>query len=93
MKIFWTNAALDNLLAIYDYVAQASPFYADKLTKRLVERSEQLEIFPLSGRIVPELSNPDIREVIEGSYRILYKVKTDSIDVIAVIHAAQNLKQ
>jgi plasmid stabilization system protein ParE len=62
MKIFWTNAALDNLIAIYDYVAQASPFYADKLTKRLVERSEQLEIFPLSGRIVPELSNPDIRE-------------------------------
>jgi addiction module RelE/StbE family toxin len=92
MKIFWTNAALDNLLAIYDYVAQASPFYADKLTKRLVERSEQLEVFPLSGRIVPELSNPDIREVIEGAYRILYKVKTDSIDVIAVVHSAQNLK-
>jgi plasmid stabilization system protein ParE len=33
---------------------------------------------------------PQIREVIEGPFRIIYHIKPDGIDVLAVIHAAQN---
>ncbi len=51
----------------------------------------QIAEFPLSGRVVPEYNMEQIREVIEGYYRIIYYIKPDQIDVIAVIHTARNL--
>ena len=61
------------------------------MVDRLLRRSEQLEDFPFSGRDVPEYEVPDVREVIEGPYRIIYRVKTDQIDVLTVVHSAQLL--
>jgi toxin ParE1/3/4 len=55
---------------------------------RLTHRSQQIAEFPLSGRRVPEYDIDQIREVIEGSYRIIYYIKPDQIDVIAVIHGS-----
>jgi plasmid stabilization system protein ParE len=60
--------------------------------ERLTRRSEQIANFPFSGRIVPEFETEQIREVIEGSYRIIYYIKPEQIDVIAVLHAAQNIE-
>ena len=50
---------------------------------------KQIGDFPLSGRIVPEASLPQIREVVDGPYRLIYRIKTDQIDIIAVLHGAQ----
>lgn len=58
---------------------------------RLTRRSQQIAEFPLSGRMVPEYEMTQIREVVEGSYRILYYIKPGQIDVLAVIHGAQIL--
>ena len=58
---------------------------------RLTKRSEQIAAFPRSGRMVPEYEAPDIREVIERPYRIIYRIKTDQIDILAVVHSAQLL--
>jgi plasmid stabilization system protein ParE len=58
----------------------------------LTRRSEQIANFPFSGRIVPEFETEQIREVIEGSYRIIYYIKPEQIDVIAVLHAARNIE-
>ena len=91
MRVHWTNTALDHLLAIREYVAQNSKVYADRLIDRLTRRSEQIGLFPGSGRMVPEYKREDIREVIESPYRIMYRVKTDQIDVLAVMHSAQKL--
>jgi plasmid stabilization system protein ParE len=60
--------------------------------ERLTRRSEQIANFPFSGRLVPEFETEQIREVIEGSYRIIYYIKPEQIDVIAVLHAAQNIE-
>lgn len=89
MKIHWTRTALGHLLAIYEYIAQDSPRYAQRTVDRLTRRSEQIAAFPKSGRMVPEYQATDVREVIENSYRIIYRIKTDQIDVLAVLHAAQ----
>jgi len=56
----------------------------------LTRRSQQIAGFPLSGRRVPEYDMDQIREVIEGTYRIIYHIKADQIDVLAVVHAAMN---
>jgi plasmid stabilization system protein ParE len=61
------------------------------MVDRLIRRSEQIATFPQSGRIVPEYGAPDIGEVIERPYRIIYRIKAAQIDVLAVVHSAQLL--
>ena len=91
MKVHWTDTAEGHLDAIYAYIALDSPEYAKRVIDRLTRRSEQIADFPLSGRRVPEYDADQIREVIEGPYRIIYHIKTDQIDVVAVIHGAMDL--
>lgn len=91
MKVYWTKTAEDHLDAIHDYIAQNSSEYAKRIVDRLTSRSQQIAEFPLSGRRVPEYDIPQIREVIEGPYRIIYHIKPDQIDVLCVIHSAMNV--
>ena len=91
MKVHWTETDEGHLDAIYSYIAQDSPEYAKRMVDRLTRRSQQIAAFPLSGRRVPEYDFDQVREVIECSYRIIYHIKSDQIDVIGVIHAAMNI--
>lgn len=93
MIVHWTDNANLHLVAIYDYIAQNSPYYGRKMVDRLTRRSEQIGDFPYSGRRVPEYDRDDLREVIEGSYRIIYRILSDQIDVVAVIHSARQLPE
>jgi plasmid stabilization system protein ParE len=61
------------------------------MVDRLTRRSQEIADFPFSGRRVPEYDIEQIREVIEGSFRIIYHIKSDQIDVLAVIHGARNV--
>ena len=91
MRVFWTNTAVQHLLAIYAHIAQDAPRYGQRMVERLTERSQQIAAFPLSGRMVPEYEAPDVREVIERPYRIIYRIKPDQIDILAVVHGARML--
>lgn len=91
MKVHWTDTALEHLQAIHAYIAKNSSQYALRVVDRLTRRSQQIAEFPLSGRVVTEFEVPQIREVLEGSYRIIYYIKPDQVDVLAVIHAAQQI--
>ncbi len=91
MKVHWTDTAQEHLDAIHAYIAQDSPEYAKRVIDRLTRRSQQIVGFPLSGRRVPEYDMDQIREVIEGAYRIIYHIKSDQIDVLAVVHSAMNV--
>jgi plasmid stabilization system protein ParE len=71
MKVHWTDTAQEHLGAIHAYIAQDSPEYALRMVDRLTRRSQQIAEFPLSGRRVPEYDMDQIREVIEGAYRII----------------------
>ena len=91
MRVHWTNTAIEHLLAIYEYLSPHSPVYAQQIIDKLIRRSEQSAVFPLSGRMVPEYETQDIREVIEKPYRLIYRVKSEQVDVLAVVHTAQIL--
>lgn len=93
MKVHWTETAEAHLDAIYAYIAQDSKTYALRTVDRMTRRSQQIGTFPLSGRKVPEYEMDQIREVFSGPYRIIYHIKPDQIDVIAVIHGSMNLLQ
>ena len=91
MKVHWTDTARDHLRAIHAYIARDSPQYALRVVDRLTRRSQQIAEFPLSGREVPEFAVPQVREILEGPFRIIYYLKPDQIDVLAVIHGAQQI--
>jgi len=91
MKVHWTDNAISHLVDIYEYITHDSPVYAKRTVDRLTRRSEQVANFPTSGRMVAEYESDNIREVIENPYRIIYRIKTNQIDVLAVIHCAQQL--
>ncbi|MEA3224185.1 MAG: type II toxin-antitoxin system RelE/ParE family toxin [Thermodesulfobacteriota bacterium] len=91
MRVHWTDNALRHLLDIYEYISQNSPFYAERVVDRLTKRSEQIAGFPMSGHNVSEYPAEDIREIIEKPYRIIYRIKPDQIDVLAVVHGVRLL--
>ena len=91
MRVHWTENAIGHLVNIYEYIAVNSPTYGKWMVDRITRRSEQIAEQPLSGRKVPEYNAEDIRELIENPYRVIYRVKPDQIDVVAVIHGARQL--
>jgi toxin ParE1/3/4 len=91
VRVNWTNTAINHLLSIYEYIAHDSKPYADRLIDKLTRRSEQIAAFPLSGRMVSEYMDENIREVIDRPYRIIYRIHADQIDILAIVHGAQEL--
>ena len=91
MRVHWTRTAIHHLVGIYEYIAQDSPRYAQRMVDKLTHRSEQIAAFPKSGRMIPEYDAPDVREVIESPYRVIYRIKRDQIDILTVVHGAQQL--
>ncbi len=84
MKLFWTETAKDDLLAIQRYIADDNPIAAKKWIGRLKQRVRDARHAPLAGRMVPEFSREDIRELLEGNYRIVYQVAKDRLVVLTV---------
>ncbi len=91
MNVRWTRTAEGHLDAIHAHIARDSNEYAQRMVDRLTTKSRQIAEFPASGRKVPEFAADQIREVIEGSFRIIYQIKTDQIDILAVVHGAMDI--
>ena len=89
MRVHWTQNAIDALVNIYEHIALNSGIYAKQMVDRITSRSEQIAAHPFSGRKVRQYDAEDIREIIEKPYRIIYRIKPDQIDVLAVVHGAQ----
>jgi len=87
--LIWTRRAIEDVESIKQFIAQDSPHYAQLVTQRLVASVERLPALPQSGRIVPEINDPNIREVIQGSYRIVYRLIREEIHIVTVHHAAR----
>ena len=89
VRIVWTRPALADVLEIKHYIAADSARYAQVVAERVFAAVERLDAYPLSGRMVPELSAVTVREVVEPPYRIVYRVRADVLEIIAVVHSAR----
>jgi len=89
IKLRWTTQAVEDMEAIWKFIANDSDAYADLVVARLLESVERLEHFPRSGRIVPELSDPQLREIIESPYRIVYRVHNETVEILTVFRASR----
>ncbi len=91
-RIVWALQAVADVEAIRAYVARDSAHYADLLVERLVSAVERLGSNPLSGRVVPEVGDESVREVVHGNYRIVYRVRQDLVEIVTIFHGARLLR-
>jgi plasmid stabilization system protein ParE len=91
MKLQWTQEAMDRLEAIRDYIAEHNKQAADREIRRIALRAYQLTAASHLGRQVPEYQNPEIREILERPYRIIYRIQHEKIDILSVMHYRQLL--
>lgn len=93
MKVVWTAEALNRLIEIEEFIAVDSPERAQKFVDRLVARGASLSRSPLRGRIVPELSDPQIREIFEKTYRIVYRTHKSRVEILTVFEGHRLLRR
>jgi toxin ParE1/3/4 len=92
-EIRWTDLALSDIENIAEFIAKDSEIYAKIQVERFFEETEILMSFPLSGRIVPELKDKNIREIVFGSYRIIYRIfSKEHVDIITIHHSSRLIK-
>lgn len=71
----WTDHAIGQLKAIFDYISQDSKAYANNVKKLIIEKGNEADFFPQKGRIVPEIGDSNIRELFVYSYRVIYRIE------------------
>jgi plasmid stabilization system protein ParE len=91
--IVWSPEALEDVDDIAGYIARDSAFYAAAVVEKMLAVASGLNQFPQSGRVVPELNQPDIRERFVYSYRLIYRIESQRILVVAVIHGRRLLDE
>jgi addiction module RelE/StbE family toxin len=90
VEIRFTASFHADLDDIAFYISKESPRYATRFVEMVYESVEKLLTFPRLGRIVPELEQENIRELILGNYRIVYKLNSDNeLFVIRIIHSSR----
>ena len=85
----WTDQAADDLKAIREFIERDSPRYGRLVAERLFDTTQRLEVFPLSGRAVPELGRDDVREIILGEYRIVYRLERETALLVTVFRSSR----
>lgn len=92
-KIVWSRQSRENLRAIRAFIALAAPRTAAAYVKKLTSAVKRLEKFPFSGGVVSEIGRPDIREVLHGNYRIIYRASRSRVEILTVFHSARLLDE
>jgi len=87
-EVRWTEQAVENLAAIKAFIDQESPAYALAVVGRLYQAVGQLAQFPDSGRIVPEQTRSEIRELVRPPYRIVYRRRPDLVEIVLVFRSS-----
>lgn len=92
VKVNWTNSAIEDLNDIGEYIAKDSEKYAQITVSQLFSHVDILEEFPNAGKKVEEFDDISIRQLIKGSYRIVYKIiSKNNIDILTVHNCSRLL--
>lgn len=91
LKIKWSPRAAFNLQEICDFIAKDSEYYAILFAKRVTAIVKAIPKFPKSGRRVLEYNDDNIREKIYEGYRIVYRLRSDLVEIVAICYGAKPL--
>jgi toxin ParE1/3/4 len=88
--VIWSIPARNDLKQIYEYIAKDSKYYATNVVENIVSKAENLDEFPEIGRVVPEIGDENVRELIIYSYRLIYEVVPNDAQILAIIHGKRD---
>jgi len=91
VEVVWTESAIIDLGEIGEYISQDSVRYAEITVQSLFESTDILESNPLAGPVVPELQNDLIRQLIRGSFRLIYHVVDEELIEVLTVHRTSRL--
>ena len=91
MKIVWSPLALERVNDIADYITETSVEAAKVWLIDIFGAVDRLQEFPESGRVVPEVNRPNIRELVFKNYRVIYRVERKQVSILTVRHGKQRL--
>ncbi len=92
MKLIWSGKALNELERIGEYIGEDDPRAATRFVSRLWKRAATLKKHSRLGRIVPEAGDESLREVIEGNYRIVYRLEKGQIIVVTIFEGHRQFR-
>jgi toxin ParE1/3/4 len=91
IKVRWSPNSVADLEDICRFISKDSDYYARMFAQKILSIVETIPSFPESGRIVPEYERPDLREWIYKNYRIVYRIRDNTIEIAAITHSARPL--
>jgi toxin ParE1/3/4 len=89
-QVIWSPSALEDIEQVAQFIARDSSDQASLFVSRLIEATDRLGSFPLSGRGIPEIGRQDCREISYGAYRIMYRVEGEDVWITGVVHGARD---
>lgn len=90
MRLVWSALAIERVVETGEQIARA-PVAAAEWVRGILAAVERLPESNLSGRRVPEIRRPSVREIIQGDYRLIYRVDPDAVVILTVRHARQRV--
>lgn len=93
VEIRWLDEAKNDLNEIFDYIALDSKKYASRQIEKIIAKTQLVKRLIRAGKVVEEINYPDIRELIEGNYRIIYRIIDEQkVDILMIHHSTRDLK-
>ena len=93
MKVIWSRESLKRLLEIENFIAIDNIEKAETFTDFLITKSYLIEENPKIGRMVPEFSDPDLRELILKGYRLVYRIGSNQIEIVTVFESHRQMRK
>lgn len=91
-SLIWSQESLEDIEEIAEYISRDSRFYAQQVVEKFFQLAENLAEQPLIGRVVPEVGSENIREQFVYSYRVIYQIQPQQIEIIAILHGKRLLE-
>lgn len=87
----WTHTSKLDLMQIFRYIAKDSVYYAKKVANNIIDKADYLADFPNMGRKIEEIDDDNLREIIVYSYRVIYRVDEDDVNILTIVHCKRDL--
>ena len=90
-EVIWAKAAIEDLREISLHIEKDSPAQARRVAERILAVEALLSAHPRIGRQLPEFDDPDLRDWIVFNYRVIYRIRPNTIRIAMVLHGARDL--
>ncbi len=93
MQVIWSNESLEKMREIQNFISDNNPGNAERFIRFLIDQTQPIAMSPNAGRMVPELENPEIGELIVKKYRLVYRVQKDRVCILTVFEGHRLIRR